>query len=73
MEEKMYKLQERRVRTMSEYRIKETIGSYFNRRFEVQKKYTYYENGEMKEGWLEVFHNPDRKRCEEVLARRKTQ
>lgn len=58
---------------MSEYRIKETIGSYFNRRFEVQKKYTYYENGEMKEGWLEVFHSPDRKRCEEVLARRQTQ
>ena len=69
----MYKLQERRVRTMSEYRIKETIGGYFNRRFDVQKKYTYYENGEMKEGWLEVFHSPDRKRCEEVLARRKTQ
>lgn len=69
----MYKLQERRVRTMSEYRIKETIGSYFNRRFEVQNKYTYYENGEMKDGWIEVFHSPDRKRCEEVLARRKTQ
>ena len=72
MEKKVYKLQERRVRTMSEYRIKETIGSYFNRRFEVQKKYTYYENGEMKEGWLEVFHSPDRKRCEEVLARRQS-
>lgn len=68
----MYKLQKRRVCAMSEYRIKETMGSYFNRRFEVQKQYTYYENGEMKEGWLEVFHSPDKKRCEEVLARRKT-
>lgn len=58
---------------MSEYRIKETIGSYNNRRFEVQEQYTYYENGEMKKGWLEVFHSPDRERCEEVLARRQSQ
>lgn len=58
---------------MSEYRIKETIGSYWNRQFEVQKRYTYFDNGKMKEGWLEVFHSRDRKRCEEVLARRQSQ
>lgn len=52
------------------YRIKKTIGPYWNRRWEVQEQYTYYENGELITSWYEIFHSSDRKMCEEVMKKR---
>ena len=40
-----------------EYRIKEGIGQYWNKRWEVQEKYFYYENGERVTSWHTVFHD----------------
>ena len=50
-----------------EYRIKEGIGHYWNKRFEVQEKYSYYENGKHVISWHTVFTSTDIKRCEEVM------
>lgn len=58
---------------MSEYRLIEGIGRFWNKQYKVQEKYSYCENGEKVCNWHTVFTSPDRKRCEEVLARRKTQ
>ena len=55
-----------------EYRIVEGIGQYFNKRWEVQEKYSYYENHEKSISWHTVFHSMDKKRCEEVLQKYKT-
>lgn len=65
----MHKLQKGRMYNLKEYRIKETVGSYWNRQYEVQEKYTYYDNEVKKQGWFQVFHSRDRSRCEEVLKR----
>ena len=40
---------------MSEYRIIEGIGRFWNKRYEVQEKYSYYENGEKVYSWHTVF------------------
>lgn len=69
----MYKLQEGRVYTMSEYRLIEGIDRFWNKQYKVQEKYSYYENGEKVYSWHTVFTSPDRKRCEVVLARRQNQ
>ena len=52
-----------------EYRIKEGIGQYWNKRWEVQEKYFYYENGERITSWNTVFTSTDKNRCEEVMKR----
>lgn len=68
----MYQLQEGWMYIVSkEYRIKETIGPYWSRRYEVQEKYTYYENGKECVGWHNIFHSPDRKLADIVLEQRK--
>ena len=56
-----------------EYRIKEGIGQYWNKRWEVQEKYFYYENGERVTSWHTVFHDRDKNRCEEVMKRYQTE
>ena len=53
---------------MSEYRIIEGIGQYWNKRYELQEKYSYYEKCEKIYSWRTVFTSPDRKRCEDALA-----
>ena len=73
MEKKVYKLQEGWVYTMSEYRLIEGIGRFWNKQYKVQEKYSYYENGEKVYSWHTVFTSQDRKRCEVVLARRQNQ
>jgi hypothetical protein len=56
-----------------EYRIVEGYGQYFNKRWEVQEKYSYYENGEKIEAWHTVFHSVDKDRCIEVMKRYETE
>ena len=56
-----------------EYRIKEGIGQYWNKRWEVQEKYFYYENGERVILWHTVFTSTDKNRCEEVMKRYQTE
>ena len=56
-----------------EYRIKEGIGQYWNKRWEVQEKYFYYENGERVTSWHTVFHDRYKNRCEEVMKRYQTE
>lgn len=56
-----------------EYRIREGIGQYWNKRWEVQEKYSYYENGEFVTSWHTVFVSADKKNCEEVLKRYQTE
>ena len=55
---------------MSEYRIVEGIGRFWNKQYQLQKKYSYYEKGEKIYSWYIVFTSQDRKMCEEALARR---
>ena len=52
-----------------EYRIKEGIGQDWNKRWEVQEKYSYYENEERVISWHTVFTSTDKNRCEEVMKR----
>ena len=56
-----------------EYRIKEGIGQYWNKRWEVQEKYSYYENGKRVISWHTVFTSTDKKCCEEVMKRYQTE
>lgn len=56
-----------------EYRIKEGIGQYWNKRWEVQEKYFYYENGERVTSWHTVFTSTDKNRCEEAMKRYQTE
>ena len=56
-----------------EYRIKEGIGQYWNKRFEVQEKYSYYENGKRYISWHTVFTSTDKNRCEEIMKRYQTE
>lgn len=56
---------------MKEYRVKETIGPYWNRRYEVKEKYTYFDNGQERIGWHTVFHSKDRKLADIVFEQRK--
>lgn len=54
---------------MGEYRIVESYGSHFNKRWEVQEKYSYYENGERISSWHMVFHSQDKTECEKVMQK----
>lgn len=54
---------------MNKYRLVEGIGQYFNKRWEVQERYSYYENGKKVESWHTVFTCKDKSRCKEVLNR----
>ena len=56
-----------------EYRIKEGIGQYWNKRWEVQEKYSYYENGKRIISWHTVFTSTDKNRCEEIMKRYQTE
>ena len=56
-----------------EYRIKEGIGQYWNKRWEVQEKYSYYENGKRVISWHTVFTSTDKNRCEDVMKRYQTE
>ena len=58
---------------LKEYRIKEGIGQYWNKRWEVQEKYSYYENGKRVISWHTVFTSTDKKRCENVMKRQHTE
>lgn len=54
---------------MSEYRIVEGIGRFWNKQYQLQKKYSYYEKGEKVCSWYIVLTSPDRKWCEEALIK----
>ena len=56
-----------------EYRIKEGIGQYWNKRWEVQEKYSYYENEERVISWHTVFTSTDKNHCEDVMKRYQTE
>ena len=58
---------------LKEYRIKEGFGQHWNKRWEVQEKYFYYENGERITSWHTVFTSTDKNRCEEVMKRYQTE
>lgn len=56
---------------LRQYRMVEGIGSYWNKRWEIQEKYKYYENGEWVYSWYLVFWSSDKARCEEVFEKYK--
>lgn len=56
---------------MREYRIIETYGHHNNKRWELQRKYCYYENGKKIESWKLVFCCGDKNKCLEALERHK--
>ena len=55
-----------------EYRLVEGIGQYWNKRWEVQEKYSYYEGEEKVIAWHTVFHSVDKKLCEKTLKKYQT-
>lgn len=58
---------------MKKYRLIEGIGQYWNKRWEVQEQYSYYEGEEKIVAWHTVFHSADKTLCENVLKRYKTE
>lgn len=51
-----------------EFRLVEGYGNYNEKRWEVQRKYSYYNsNGELIYDWSLVFHSINKKWCEEVM------
>ena len=56
---------------MKKYRLIEGIGQYWNKRWEVQESYTYFENGELVHSWYTVFNSSDKNRAQEVLNKYK--
>lgn len=56
-----------------EYRIVEGYGQFFNKRWEVQEKYFYYEGDEKIESWRMVFHSRYKDRCLEVMKKYQTE
>lgn len=57
----------------NEYRIIEGYGNHFNKRWEVQEKYSYYENGEKIIAWHTVYHSPNKNDCIEVMRKYETE
>lgn len=52
---------------LKEYRMVEGIGNHWNRRWEIQEKYKYFENGEWIEAWYMIFWSSDKVRCGEMF------
>ena len=55
-----------------EYRLVESIGNYMEKRYEVQEKYTYYNNGRITEAWHMVMHSTNKRYCLEALEKFKS-
>lgn len=51
------------------YRVVEGYGAYFNKRWEVQEQYSYYENGEKVTSWHTVLHSKDKKMCDDAMEK----
>ena len=58
---------------LRQYRMVEGIGSHWNKRWEIQEKYEYFENGEWVYSWYLVFWSSDKTRCEEVFEKYKVE
>lgn len=59
---------------LRKYRMVEGIGSHWNKRWEIQEKYKYFENGEWVYSWHLVFWSSekrDAKKCLRNIKRRK--
>lgn len=57
---------------LNEFRLVEGYGNHNEKRWEVQRKYSYYNSkGELVYGWSLTFHNTNKKWCEEVLEKYK--
>jgi hypothetical protein len=56
-----------------EYRVTEIYGRYFDKKWAVQHKYSYYHNGNKIESWHTFFSCTDRDKCIEVMEKHKTQ
>lgn len=56
---------------LRQYRMVEGIGSHWNKRWEIQEKYKYFENGEWVYFWYLVFWSSEKARCEEVFEKYK--
>lgn len=58
---------------LRQYRMVEGIGSHWNKRWVIQEKYKYYENGEWVYSWYLVFWSSDKVKCEEVFEKYKAE
>lgn len=56
---------------LRQYRMVEGIGSYWNKRWEIQEKYKYFENDEWVHSWHLVFWSSNKAKCEEKLEKYK--
>ena len=52
-----------------EYRVTEEYGRYFNLRYVVQRKYSYYHNGKKIESWHTFFSCIDKDKCIKVMEK----
>ncbi len=53
---------------LNEFRLVEGYGNHNEKRWEVQRKYSYYNsNGELVYDWSIIFHSINKEWCEEVL------
>ena len=54
---------------LRQYRMVEGIGSHWNKRWEIQEEYKYFENDEWVHSWHLVFWSSNKTKCEEKLEK----
>jgi len=58
------------MENLNQYRIAEGYGNYFNKRYEVQKRYYYPDSsGKLIEAWGLCFHSTSYEECEKILKK----
>ena len=58
------------IRQSEHFRLIEGIGQHMNKRYEVQKRYRYYENDKWIYSWSLEFHSTDLDNCIKAYERR---
>lgn len=59
------------IETNEKYRLVQCYGTHLQLRYEIQKKYSYYENGNKVESWKLVCWSSDKLKAKEMFMRYK--
>ena len=57
------------IETNEKYRLVQCYGGYSQLRYEIQEKYSYYDNGNKVESWRLVCWSSDRLKAKEMFMR----
>lgn len=59
------------IETNEKYRLVRCYGTHSQLRYEIQEKYSYYENGNKVESWKLVYWSSDKLKAKEMFMRYK--